>query len=131
MPGPAAHQRTPVGAVALLGVGTWMLAACWGASTRTAPLPDEGVTVRVSNHSGGPASVAFSFARTPATHLGTVGRLDEGEFTFAWEPGPLEFVVDLPGGLLTSNRLSPRRGEIVYLDISSREARVTREGGVT
>lgn len=109
-----------------------LLAACSGSGGQgSAPTPDEGVTVRVTNRSGGPATVSYSFARTPPGHLGNVGRLGEAEFVFAWEPGPLEFVVDVQGGVLTSNRLSTRPGETVYLEITGLQARATKEGGGT
>ena len=114
------------------GVGLILLAACSGSQAdRTPPFPSEAVTVKVDNHSGGSVTVSYSFARTPASRLGNVGRLEEAEFSFSWEPGPLEFVVDLPGGLMTSNRLSTRAGETVYLEITSREAKATKEGGGT
>ncbi len=116
---------------ALLVLALPLLAACGGATEAPPPAPEDGVTVRVTNHSGGPATVSYSFARTPASLLGSVGRLGEAEFTFAWEPGPLEFVVDLQSGLLTSNRMSTRIGDVVLLDIGSYRAQATKEGDGT
>lgn len=103
------------------------LAACPSPPDPRPVPPEEGVTVRVVNTSGEYIAVAYTFARMTPSHLGGVARGAEGSFTFAFEPGPLEFAVELPTGVLTSNRFSPRRGDRLVLEVDARQARVRRE----
>lgn len=106
------------------------LAACWGSGSEPPPpSPEEGVTVRVVNRSGEFISVGYTFARTEPSTLGGVPRMAEGVFTFAYEPGSLEFIIDLPQGQLTSNRTSTRVGDRLVLEVDSRQARVRRDEG--
>ena len=89
--------------------------------------PQEPLTVRVTNTSGDLISVSYTFAQTVATNLGTVPRGAENvEFRFPREPGRMQFVVQAPRGLLTSNGLSARPGDTFDVQVSRREARVTR-----
>lgn len=106
-----------------------IVAACWGASDPAPPAPAEAVTVHVVNRTGEVISVDYTFARMEPFFLGSVPRGGEADFTFAWEPGPLEFVVDLPRGLLTSNRVSARRGDRLLLEVTQRRAEASHPEG--
>lgn len=89
--------------------------------------PEDIVTVRVTNTTGDMITVSYTFARAGAAHLGTVPRGGENvEFSFSWEPGRLEFIVDQPRGVVTSNGVSSRRGDTFELQVSRRQARATR-----
>ena len=89
--------------------------------------PEDIVTVRVTNTTGELISVSYTFARAGAANLGTVPRGGENvEFSFPWEPGRLEFIVDQPRGVVTSNGVSSRRGDTFDLQVSRRQARATR-----
>ena len=89
--------------------------------------PEDPLTVRVTNTSGDMITVSYTFSRSAAAHLGTVPRGGENvEFRFPWEPGRMQFLVQAPRGLLTSNGLSTRRGDTFELSVSRREARATR-----
>jgi hypothetical protein len=104
-------------------------AACGGAPDPAPPDPAEAVTVHVVNRTGEAISVDYTFARMEPFYLGSVPRGGEADFTFAWEPGPLEFVVDLPRGLLTSNRMSARRGDRLLLEVTQRRAQASHPEG--
>lgn len=89
--------------------------------------PEDIVTIRVTNTTGDMISVSYTFARAGAAHLGTVPRGSENvEFSFPWEPGRLEFIIDQPRGVMTSNGVSSRRGDTFELQVSPRQARATR-----
>jgi hypothetical protein len=89
--------------------------------------PEDIVTVRVTNTTGDLITVSYTFARSGAAHLGTVPRGGENvEFSFPWEPGRLEFIIEQPRGVVTSNGVSSRRGDTFDLQVSSRQARATR-----
>ena len=108
------------------------LSACGGSSSSySPPQPEEAVTVHVVNRLGETLSIAYTFARTPPTHLGGVARGGEADFTFAWEPGALEMVVDFPQGGLSSNRMSAQRGQRLILEVARNQARLTRPDGST
>lgn len=100
-------------------------AACGGGPDPVPPSPAEAVTVHVVNRTGEVISVDYTFARMEPFFLGSVSRGGEADFTFAWEPGPLEFVVDLPRGLLTSNRVSAQRGDRLILEVTQRRAQAS------
>jgi hypothetical protein len=89
--------------------------------------PEDIVTVRVTNTTGDVITLSYTFARAAAAHLGTVPRGGEDvEFSFPWEPGRLEFIVDHPQGVVTSNGVSSRRGDTYDLQVSRSQARATR-----
>ena len=115
---------------ALLGL-VLLSTACWGSSPPEPPSPEEAITVEVTNRSGEAAAVAYSFARTVPTHLGGVARMGQATFSFSWEPGPLQFAVEIPTGLLTSNSLSTTAGDTVSLAITDRQIELTKKGGGT
>jgi len=109
-----------------------IFSACGGSSSSSStPQPEEAVTVHVVNRMGETLSIGYTFARTPSTHLGNVPRGGESDFTFAWEPGALEMVVDFPQGGLSSNRMSAQRGERLILEVARNQARLTRPDGTT
>lgn len=89
--------------------------------------PEDIVTVRVTNTTGDMITLSYTFARAAAAHLGTVPRGGEAvEFSFPWEPGRLEFIVEQPQGVVTSNGVSSRRGDTFDLQVSGRQARAMR-----
>lgn len=110
---------------ALLGLPACSSGSSDGGSSTASP--EDIVTVRVTNTTGELISVSYTFARAGAANLGTVPRGGENvEFSFPWEPGRLEFIVDQPRGVVTSNGVSSRRGDTFDLQVSRRQARATR-----
>ena len=116
-------------AAAVLATALLSLPACSsgsGGSSGSSASPEDLITVRVTNTMGDLFSLSYTFARTPASSLGTVPRGAEGmEFTFQWEPGRLQFIVDLPQGVLSSNGVSAGRGDVFELNVGRMEARLT------
>ena len=109
-----------------------MVLGCSGSgSTGFSSSPSEAVTVHVTNRSGESVSIGYSFARMPVAHLGGVGRGGQATFSFGWEPGPLEFAAELPGGVMTSNRMSTAAGDTLLLEVNARELRATKKDGTT
>jgi len=117
-------------AVAALATALLCLPACSSGSSGSSgssASPEDLITVRITNTTGQLLSVSYTFARTPPSGLGTVPRgAEDLEFKFQWEPGRLEFVVEGPGALVTSNGVSSRRGDVFELRVGRGEARVTR-----
>ena len=117
-------------AVAALATALLCLPGCSSGSSGSSgssASPEDLITVRVTNTTGQLLAVSYTFARTPASGLGAVPRGAEGlEFKFPWEPGRLEFVIEGPGAIGSSNGVSSRRGDVFELLIGRGEARVTR-----
>jgi hypothetical protein len=111
---------------ALVFTTALLVASACGGSSAPPPSPEEAVTVHVVNRTGELIAVDYTFARMEPFYLGSVPRGEEADFTFSWEPGPLEFVVDLPRGLLTSNRVSAQRGDRILLEVTQRRAQASQ-----